>query len=44
MVLASVFFFVWENRKLSTANSKSVLLVEEANNKKDKILDNARIE
>ena len=44
MVLASVFFFIWENRKLSSATSKSVNLVSKANKKKEKILEEARQE
>jgi len=44
MVLASVFFFIWENRKLSSATSKSVNLVSKANKKKEKILDEAKQE
>ncbi len=42
MVLASVFFFIWENRKLSTAASKSVNIVSKANKKKENILEDAR--
>ncbi|MDQ7022175.1 MAG: hypothetical protein Q9M97_01335 [Candidatus Gracilibacteria bacterium] len=34
----SVFFFIWENRKLANANDKSVNMLEKATSKKDKIL------
>ncbi|MDQ7009470.1 MAG: ribonuclease Y [Candidatus Gracilibacteria bacterium] len=40
----SVFFFIWENRKLANANDKSVNMLEKATSKKDKILDEARKE
>ncbi len=42
MVLASVFFFVWENRRLSEGASKSVNMISKANKKKEKILEEAR--
>jgi len=40
----SVFFFIWENRKLANASDKSVNMLEKATSKKDKILDEARKE
>ena len=40
----SVFFFIWENRKLTNASDKSVNIVEKATSKKWKILDEARKE
>ncbi len=42
MVLAAVGFFIWENRKLVSAHSKSERLITDAHKKKDKLLDWAK--
>ena len=41
MGLSSVLFFVWENRKLSKANSKVYEIIKDAENKKEQMLSKA---
>ncbi len=40
--LASVFFFVWENRKLEAKKTKGDLIIEESRKQADDILEEAR--
>jgi ribonuclease Y len=42
MILASVMFFVWENRKLTNATSRSENLIEKAIKKKENIIDESK--
>jgi len=44
MAFISVVFFVWENKKLVKANSKSDILIKSAEQKKEELLNNAKKE
>lgn len=44
IALAAVGFFIWENRKLATASSKSETILSKANKKKERILEEGKKE
>ena len=42
MILSAVLFFLWENRRIASSTSTALQIVERAENKKDKLLQEAK--
>ncbi len=44
ITISTIFFFIWENRKLARSKSKAELIISEASKDKENVLNNARKE